>query len=101
MARIRPSIGLPGPLSAAQDGGPIRSTLRTNRFHEVLAMNRRSLLSIALVLPAFAMIGTGAKDCAPLEMGITNNGPNLSSGEPEIAINPTNPGNLFIDYATF
>lgn len=36
-----------------------------------------------------------------LEMNITTNGPNFSSGEPEIAINPTNPDNLYIDYATF
>jgi len=34
-------------------------------------------------------------------MAITTNGPDFSSGEPEIAINPTNPDNLFLDHATF
>ena len=63
-------------------------------------MSLRSLLSFALVLPAFAMIGA-AQNCAPLERNITDNGPSTSSGEPEIASNPTNPNNLFIDYATF
>ncbi|HXK22189.1 MAG TPA: hypothetical protein VMS55_05870, partial [Myxococcota bacterium] len=63
-------------------------------------MNLRSLWSLALVLPAFAMVGA-AQNCAPLEMSITDNGPSLSAGEPEIAINPRNPDNLFMDWATF
>ena len=64
-------------------------------------MSLRSLLSFALVFLVLGMIGAGAQTCAPLEMNITNNGPSTSSGEPQIAINPTNPNNLFIDYATF
>jgi hypothetical protein len=36
-----------------------------------------------------------------MEVQITSNPAGFSSGEPEIAINPTNPDNLFIDHATF
>jgi hypothetical protein len=36
-----------------------------------------------------------------IEVQITSNPAGFSSGEPEIAINPTNPDNLFIDHATF
>lgn len=35
------------------------------------------------------------------QVQITSNPTGFSSGEPEIAINPTNGNNLFIDYATF
>jgi hypothetical protein len=36
-----------------------------------------------------------------IQVQITQNPAGFSSGEPEIAINPTNPNNLYIDHATF
>jgi hypothetical protein len=36
-----------------------------------------------------------------IQVQITSNPAGYSSGEPEIAINPTNPDNVFIDHATF
>lgn len=58
-----------------------------------------------IIAAAFALVATALPTSADppvrLEMSITDNGTDLSSGEPEIAINPTNRDNLFIDYATF
>jgi hypothetical protein len=71
----------------------------------------RIVFSFAVAMPLLALVTSGsgqAAGAAPvnpansrLEMGITGNGPAFSSGEPEIAINPTNPDNLFLDHATF
>lgn len=45
----------------------------------------------------------GDKDSAPpvLEVDISGNGSTFLAGEPEIAVNPVQPGNLFIDYTVF
>jgi hypothetical protein len=51
---------------------------------------------VAGTQPAGAVPPGGA-----FQVQVTSNPTGFSSGEPEIAINPTNPNNLFIDYATF
>ena len=45
----------------------------------------------------------GDKDFTPpvLEADLSGNGSNFLAGEPEIAVNPVHPGNLFIDYTVF
>jgi hypothetical protein len=57
------------------------------------------------VLATVFVAGSQSANAVPPSSGfqvqITNNPAKFSSGEPEIAINPTNPDNLFIDHATF
>jgi hypothetical protein len=57
------------------------------------------------VLATVFVAGSQSANAVPPSSGfqvqITQNSPGFSSGEPEIAINPTNPNNLFIDHATF
>jgi hypothetical protein len=57
------------------------------------------------VLTTALVAGSQSANAVPtssaIEVQITSNPAGFSSGEPEIAINPTNPDNLFIDYATF
>jgi hypothetical protein len=57
------------------------------------------------VLASALMAGSQSANAVPvssaIQVQITNNPAGFSSGEPEIAINPTNPNNLFIDHATF
>jgi BNR/Asp-box repeat len=45
----------------------------------------------------------GDKDSTPpvLEVDLSGNGSNFLAGEPEIAVNPVQPGNLFVDYTVF
>lgn len=58
-------------------------------------------LGLALATCLAASVPTLAGPPTRLEMHITDNGPDFSAGEPQIAGNPRNPNNLFIDYATF
>jgi hypothetical protein len=57
------------------------------------------------VLAAMLVAGSQSASAVPPNSGfqvqITSNPTGFSSGEPEIAINPTNRDNLFIDHATF
>ena len=43
----------------------------------------------------------GVRPRAELEMDISGNGSSMNIGEPEIAVNPTNPNQLVVDGATF
>jgi hypothetical protein len=57
------------------------------------------------VLAAVEVASSQAANAVPpssaIQVQITGNPAGFSSGEPEIAINPTNRANLFIDHATF
>ena len=57
------------------------------------------------VMVTLLLAGSQSANAVPpssaFQVQITSNPTGFSSGEPEIAINPTNPNNLFIDYATF
>ncbi|MBO0728191.1 MAG: exo-alpha-sialidase [Acidimicrobiaceae bacterium] len=56
---------------------------------------------LATVLVAGSQSANAVPPSSAFEVQITSNPAGFSSGEPEIAINPTNPNNLFIDHATF
>jgi hypothetical protein len=56
---------------------------------------------LAIVLVAGSQSANAVSPSSAIQMQITSNPAGFSSGEPEIAINPTNPDNLFIDHATF
>jgi hypothetical protein len=56
---------------------------------------------MATVLLAGSQFANAVPPSSAFQVQISQNPTGFSSGEPEIAINPTNPNNLFIDYATF
>jgi hypothetical protein len=56
---------------------------------------------LATVLVAGTQPANAVPPSSSTQVQITSNPTGFSSGEPEIAINPTNPNNLFIDHATF
>jgi hypothetical protein len=56
---------------------------------------------LATVLLAGGQSANAVPPSSAFQVQITSNPTGFSSGEPEIAINPTNPDNLFIDHATF
>jgi len=58
-------------------------------------------LSSALVIGASASQSASATPPGQLEIQITNNGSTSTIGEPEIAQNPLNRDNLFVDWTTF
>jgi hypothetical protein len=69
----------------------------------------RFLFSLSLVLSVLALIiGATASQTAgaappssQFEVNITSNGADSTMGEPEIAQNPLNPSELFMDWTTF
>lgn len=81
----------------------------------VLARRLRSLVLLACLVIATPILAVGSASGTPshpqsnvplgarstLEMDLTGNGSNMNMGEPEIAINPRNPNQMYIDGATF
>ncbi len=84
---------------------PHRASWSNHRLRPVV----RFLFSIFLVLSVLALIigatasqtASAAPPNSQFEVNITNNGANSTMGEPEIAQNPRNPNELFMDWTTF
>lgn len=69
---------------------------------------RRCALSLGVGVPLLTaglvagnQPASAVSPSSAFQVQITSNPTGFSSGEPEIAINPTNPDNLYIDHATF
>jgi hypothetical protein len=80
----------------------------SGNWRAVQRRTRRITLLLCIGVPALATAlaaGDYAANAVPpgssIQVQVTSNPTGFSSGEPEIAINPTNPDNLYIDYATF
>jgi hypothetical protein len=65
-----------------------------------------SAILLGIAAPALASgcssaSNTQGQDAQTLEVGISGNGGNMNMGEPEIAVNPRNQNELYVDGATF
>ena len=94
---------------------PIRPALEATSRNARRGFQRRARLWLTVVFaaPLFAVaIGASVSQTAgatqgnqafthELEMDLAGNGAATTTGEPEIAVNPLNPRNLFIDWTTF
>lgn len=96
------------PLSKTPIRCPDRSA-DSGSHRESRRLTLRTVVAWVLVLPfCAALIGGGTASTASaspsgrqLLVDVSRDGSSTSSGEPTIAVNPANPGNLFTAYGTF